>query len=111
MKKKTKTTKITDKIKKEVEEIVKAFNKEHKSKFQVRYRGRFLYLDKVTTKYFRTVTSQVGRLEFGGDMESWSFSVFKYSSETYDPNEWFFPGRGELDGTVEGALRAGLEIY
>jgi hypothetical protein len=50
-------------------------------------------------------------LEFRGDIESWSFAVFKYSSERYDPNEWFFPGRSELDGTVEGALRAGLEIY
>ncbi len=39
------------------------------------------------------------------------FAVFKYSSETYDANEFFFPGAGKLDGTIEGALRAGLEIY
>lgn len=29
----------------------------------------------------------------------------------YDPNEWFFPGSGYLDGTVEGAMKAGLEAY
>jgi hypothetical protein len=106
-----KRQKITDDIKKEVEKIVEAFNKEHKSKFQVQYKGRFLYLEKVTTRYFRTTTSKVGRLEYNGDMENWSFAVFKYSSETYDPDEFFFPGGDKLDGTIEGALRAGLEIY
>jgi len=99
--------KITDKIKKEVQNIVDKFNKEHKSKFLVKYRGRFLYLSKVD---MFNITN-VGRLEFRGDMDNWSFAVFKYSSETYDPDEFFFPGRGELDGTVEGALRAGLDIY
>ena len=102
-----KTIKITDKIKEEVQIIVDAFNKEHKSKFLVKYRGKFLYLEKVQGFSI----THVGRLEFRGDMKSWNFSVFKYSSERYDPNEWFFPGRSELDGTVEGALRAGLEIY
>jgi len=104
---KKKTTKITNKIKEEVEKIVYTFNKEHKSKFIVRYRGKFLYIDKVDGFSI----TQVGRLEFGGDMQSWSFAVFKYSSDKYDPDEFFFPGSGELDGTVEGALRAGLEIY
>lgn len=44
-------------------------------------------------------------------MDNWSFAVFKYSNEKYDPDEWMFPGAFELDGTVEGALKAGLEIY
>ncbi len=29
----------------------------------------------------------------------------------YDPDEWMFPGSGYLDGTVEGAMKAGLEAY
>jgi hypothetical protein len=95
--------KITNEIKEEVQNIVDTFNKRNKSKFTVNFRGKFCYLDKGR--------SHVGRLEFRGDIESWSFAVFKYSSERYDPNEWFFPGRSELDGTIEGALRAGLEIY
>lgn len=37
--------------------------------------------------------------------------MFKYSSETYDPNEWMFPGQELLDGTIEGALQAGMKIY
>ena len=41
----------------------------------------------------------------------WTFAIFKYSSDRYDPEEWLFPGYGHLDGTVEGAMRAGLEAY
>jgi len=44
-------------------------------------------------------------------MNGWDFAIFKWSSETYDPNEWMFPGSGLVDGTVEGAMRAGLEAY
>jgi len=28
-----------------------------------------------------------------------------------DSEEWMFPGSSELDGTIEGALRAGMELY
>lgn len=103
--------KITNEIKEEVQEIVDTFNKKNKSTFIVRYRGRFLYIDKVDKGWFREIVNHIGRLEFKGDMISWDFSVYKYSSERYDPNEIFFPGIGELDGTIEGALRAGLGIY
>jgi hypothetical protein len=95
--------KIKNEIKEEVQTIVDTFNKKNKSKFTVKFRGKFCYLDKGR--------SPVGRLEFDGDMESWSFAVYKYSSNGYDPDEWFFPGQSELDGTIEGGLRAGLEIY
>jgi len=37
--------------------------------------------------------------------------VPKYSDERYDPDEWMFPGAESLDGTIEGALKAGLEAY
>jgi len=99
--------KITDKVKKEVESRVEVFNKKHKSHFLLRFKGKFLYIDK--PDMFNI--THLGRLEYLGDMKSWSFAVFKYSSEKYDPNEFFFPGMGELDGTIEGALRAGLELY
>jgi hypothetical protein len=29
----------------------------------------------------------------------------------YDPTEWFFPGSAEVDGTVTGAMKAGMEAY
>jgi hypothetical protein len=44
-------------------------------------------------------------------MDKWEFAIFKYSAETYDPGEWFFPGSQHVDGTIEGAMKAGLEAY
>jgi hypothetical protein len=50
-------------------------------------------------------------LEYTGGIDNWDFAIFKYSDERYDPKEWFFPGAGHVDGTVEGAMKAGLEAY
>lgn len=44
-------------------------------------------------------------------MNNWSFAVFRYSREVYDPNEFMFPGAEKLNGTIEGALKAGLSLY
>ncbi len=44
-------------------------------------------------------------------MDNWEFAIFKWSTETYDSDEWMFPGSGEIDGTVEGAMMAGLQAY
>ena len=54
---------------------------------------------------------QICRLTYTGDLNSWDFAIYKYSKNRYDPNEWFFPGSGYFDGTVEGAMKAGLEAY
>ena len=70
-------------------------------------RGKFLYLDR--SDYGRI--GPVCRLTYTGDMDDWEFAIFKWSSETYDPDEWMFPGSGEVDGTVKGAMKAGLEAY
>jgi len=72
-----------------------------------RYRGKFLYLDR--EDYGRL--HPICRLEYTGEMEDWSFAIYKYSDERYDDNEWFFPGAGHVDGTIEGAMKAGLEAY
>jgi hypothetical protein len=40
-----------------------------------------------------------------------NFAIFKYSVERYDPNEWFFPGSEELNGTIIGALKAAEKAY
>ena len=55
--------------------------------------------------------SKLGRLKYNGQIDNWDFAVFKYSRESYDPDEWMFPGAEELDGTIEGALKAGIQIY
>jgi len=50
-------------------------------------------------------------LEYAGNIDNWDFAIYKYSNERYDPDEWFFTGAGYVDGTVEGAMKAGLEAY
>jgi hypothetical protein len=50
-------------------------------------------------------------LKIYGKMDDWDFAIFRWSSETYDPEEWMFPGSELVDGTIEGAMLAGLEAY
>ncbi len=73
-----------------------------------RFRGRFLYLDRMDHS---GKPSQICRLGWTGDMENWDFAIYRHSRNFYDPEEWFFPGAGHVDGTIEGAMRAGIEAY
>lgn len=73
-----------------------------------RFKGRFLYLDRAS---LGGRLSEICRLTWTGDMNSWEFAIYKHSTNRYDPDEWFFPGAEEVDGTVEGAMRAGLAAY
>jgi hypothetical protein len=102
---------IPQEVKAQVEKIVQTFNTEvikNPDYFYVtRYRGRYLYLARAM--YF--TPSPVCRLKYTGKMDGWEFAIYKYSNERYDPDEWFFPGSGHIDGTIEGAMRAGLEAY
>lgn len=129
---------ITKEIKAEVLEKIAAFNKEHKTTFQMSFRGKFAYLSKtekgkgdVANAFLRilsqkrgipmsempqannaeTVETKIGRLKYNGKMDNWDFAVFRYSREIYDADEWMFPGAENLNGTIEGALRAGIEVY
>ena len=77
------------------------------SSYIARFRGSYLYLDR--NDWGRVC--HVCRLKYNGSTDNWGFAIFKYSDERYDPEEWFFPGGGHVDGTVEGAMRAGLEAY
>lgn len=103
--------KITNQIKEEVERIVERFNKEHlsdgKHAYIARFRGKYLYLD-------RSDFGNVGpicRLEYTGTMDDWEFAIYKYSRDAYSSDEFFFPGEEHLDGTIEGAMKCGLEAY
>jgi hypothetical protein len=101
---------IPDDIKAQVNEIVARFNEgsgDPDCFYAARYRGIYLYLD-------RSDFGQIGpicRLKYTGDMDNWEFAIYKFSSERYDPEEWFFPGDEYVDGTVEGAMMAGLYAY
>ncbi len=102
---------IPEDVKKQADEIITGFNKrilkDRNRYYTTRYKGGFLYLD----RYDYGTMSQICRLRYTGKMDNWEFAIFKYSDERYDPEEWFFPGAGLVDGTIEGAMKAGLEAY
>jgi hypothetical protein len=102
---------IPDEVKTEVATRVAHFNttviRNPHCVYVPRYRGKCLYLDR--QDYGRV--SPICRLEYTGEMEDWSFAIYKYSDERYDEEEWFFPGSEHVDGTIEGAMKAGLEAY
>jgi len=104
-------TGIPDEIKTQVEQRITAFNravvKDPNVAYRSRYRGAFLYLDR--DDYGQL--THICRLRYTGAMDAWEFSIYTYSDERYNPQEWFFPGSGHVDGTIEGAMRAGLEAY
>jgi hypothetical protein len=102
---------IPDAVKTDVAAIVQHFNttviRNSHCLYIPRYRGKFLYLDR--QDYGRL--HPICRLEYTGNMEDWSFAIYKYSDKRYDEEEWFFPGAGHVNGTIEGAMKAGLEAY
>ncbi len=102
---------ISQEVKKQADKLVADFNQtvigDPNIYYSARYRGRFLYLDLFS--YGRS--GPICRLEYTGDMDNWEFAIFKYSDERYDPEEWFFTGSGHVDGTIAGAMKAGLEAY
>jgi hypothetical protein len=104
--------KIPPEIKKRADQIVAEFNRtvlknEPDRWFSTRYRGQYLYLDHPKTYRVWPVC----RLKYTGKMDEWEFAIYKYSDERFDPDEWIFPGTHHIDGTIEGAMRAGLEAY
>jgi len=110
-KKRASTRGIPDEVKTDVEAIVEHFNttaiRNPHCVYVPRYKGKLLYLDR--HDYGRL--SPICRLEYTGKMEDWSFAIYKYSDELYDEEEWFFPGSEHVDGTIEGAMKAGFEVY
>ena len=102
---------IPNEIQAKVKEAVTRFNDKTFGEadvfYEARFKGKYCYL-------YRSDYGQLGpicRLTYTGDMEKWKFAIFKWSTETYDPSEWMFPGSNLVDGTVEGAMMAGLEAY
>jgi hypothetical protein len=75
--------------------------------FVARFQGKFLYLER--EEYGRV--GPICRLEYRGGKKGWGFAIYKYSTERYDPQEWMFPGSELVDGTIEGAMKAGMRAY
>lgn len=102
---------IPNEVRTEVERIITDFNRKTFRNtgmaYSAHYRGKYLYLKR--DEYGDP--TPICRLTYTGEMDAWKFAIYKYSSDRYDPEEWFFPGAGEVDGTVEGAMRAGMMAY
>jgi len=87
--------------------ILKALLSKTKRGFAARFKGKFLYLDRID----RGRPTEICRLTWNGKMDNWNFAIYRYSRNFYDPDEWMFTGAGYVNGTVEGAMRAGKEAY
>jgi protein-S-isoprenylcysteine O-methyltransferase Ste14 len=102
---------IPDGTKEQVKARVDRFNrnviKDPEHFYIVSFRGNYLYL----ARGHLGVPSPVCRLQYKGHMDNWDFAIYKFSTEKYDPDEWMFPGAGLVDGTIEGAMKAGREAY
>jgi hypothetical protein len=77
-------------------------------RYVVKFKGIFLYLNRAD---FGGRPQPIARLKFTGTIDGWEFVIYKYSHDNYDPDELMFPGTDHLDGTIEGAMRCGLEAY
>ncbi len=104
---------IPEEIKQEMNKIIDEFNKKTFSDrtdrvfYFAEYKGKFLYLNR---KEYRNI-SPVARLTYSGNKNKWDFAIFKWTIERYDPEEDYFPGVKYVDGTIEGAMKAGMEAY
>jgi hypothetical protein len=83
------------------------FPSKKKRGYTARFKGKYLYLDRTD----RSEPLPICRLTWNGKMNNWDFAIYKYSSNKYDPEEWFFPGEEFVDGTVTGAMKAGMVAY
>jgi len=104
---------IPETVKKEVIKIIEEYNEMvygylNSVKYLAEFKSNNLYLKR---KEITGDISPIARLTFTGKMDKWKFSIYKWSSESYDPDEWFFPGSEFVDGTIKGALKAGNEAY
>ena len=105
-------TKIPIDVQNKVQIIITDFNKKTFPKtpeffYFATFKGDCLYLNRQEGDK----DSPIARLEYNGNFTNWSFAIFKWSSERYDPDEFMFPGVQFANGTIEGALKAGQAAY
>ena len=102
-----KKNKIPQGVKDEALKTVKTYNEQNNTNYFIYFKGQFAYLERADKK----IPTKIGRLKYLPNKKKWDFAVYRYTKERYDPDEWMFPGQGLLDGTIEGAMKAGMEIY
>jgi len=103
---------IEQDVRVEVEKQVGAFNASklaRKCTYKAEYKAKYIYL--LRSDSSDSDFSPICRLAYDGDLENMDFAIYKYSSNKYDANEMFFPGSECVDGTLHGAMKAGMKAY
>ena len=72
-----------------------------------RFKGKYLYLGREDSGNVEPIC----RLEYIRRKRLWEIAIYKYSTDRYDAEDWFSPGSQLVDGTIEGALKAGMMAY
>ncbi len=102
---------IPDEVKEEALRAIDRFNQTTLARtgyaFVARFQGKFLYLDRDEFGQVHPIC----RLQYRGGIRRWDFAIYKYSSERYSPEEMWFPGSELVDGTIKGAMKAGMRAY
>jgi hypothetical protein len=86
---------------------LKTFEKNPGIKYFASYRGAFLYLNRIEGNK----DGPVARLKFKGSFTNWEFAIYRFTKDNYFPMEYLFPGYDCVDGTIEGAMKAGNKAY
>ena len=102
---------ISINIQSELCDRVNEFSEKYLSRFDCRYladaRGKFIFLYR---QRFDGTLERIGRLTYKGDKENMDFAFFNRKKQKNDPD--CLPSKKRhLDGTIEGAMKAGLEAY
>ncbi len=102
---------IPQDIKLKIKDIVKQFNEkqfsEKKLNYNIEVEGPYIYFK---VAYDGQLTP-ILRAIYTGDEKTWKFEIFQSASGKYVSTEEDFPGRKYLDGSFEGAMKAGIETY
>lgn len=109
---KTANKKIPREVREKANLIIKEFNNEifannSGSEYYAIFKGAFLYLNRKEGD----LDGPIARLKYNGEFTKWDFAIYKWSKERYDPTEDMFPGFECLNGTIEGAMKAGNKAY
>lgn len=91
-------------------EAVKKFNEKQFLEGDMEYLanidGKYVYLKMRRKKSL----SPIARIEFTGDPKGWKFAVYNPSTESFSEDAKF-PGAEYIDGSVEGAMKAGVSAF
>ena len=101
-------------IQKEINKKIDVFNKKYMSKSNYKYcaiiKGKFIYLMWQYEVAGEQKFDKISRLTYDGNLNDMDFAIFRYSREKYDATA-MFPGDNYINGTLEGAMKAGLKAY